>query len=43
MENGEEMGKYFSETIAYDGLGYILATRFAAVDRNQENERIRLI
>ena len=41
MENGEEMGKYFSETIVYDGLGYILATRFAVVDRNKENERIR--
>ena len=41
MENGEERGKYLSETIVYDGLGYILASRFAVIDSiSLEKERI---
>ena len=32
MENGEERGKYLSETIVYDGLGYMLAARFSVID-----------
>jgi len=33
MTTGGEMGKYFSETITYDGKGYTLATRYV-VDHN---------
>lgn len=41
MRNGEERGKYFSETITYDGLGYRLATRYAVLDDlTFERERI---
>ena len=32
MANGKERGKYLSETITYDGLGYRLATRYAVID-----------
>ena len=32
MMNGKERGKYLSETITYDGLGYRLATRYAVID-----------
>ena len=33
MTNGGEMGTYFPETITYDGVGYILTTRYV-VDYN---------
>jgi hypothetical protein len=37
------MGKYFSETISYDGLGYMLAARFAIIDDvSLEREKITL-
>ena len=42
MSNGDEMGKYLSETITYDGVGYILTTRFAVTDELNEKTKIRV-
>lgn len=41
MSNGDEMGKYLSETITYDGVGYILTTRFAVTDELNEKTKIK--
>ena len=41
MTSGGERGKYLSETITYDGCGYMLATRFAVIDNSSEKEKIR--
>ena len=41
MTSGGEMGKYSSETITYDGLGYMLTTRFTVLDTKDEKEKIK--
>ena len=41
MTSGGEMGKYLSETITYDGVGYVLATRFTVLDTKGEKEKIQ--
>ena len=40
MTSGGERGAYLSETITYDGCGYMLATRFAVTDNGGEKEKI---
>lgn len=40
MSNGNEMGKYLSETMTYEGVGYILATRFAVIDEIKKEGKI---
>ena len=41
MKNGGEWGKYFSETITYESLGYMLAARYVILDTKDEAEKIQ--
>ena len=40
MTNGSEFGKYLSETMTYEGIGYMLTTRFVIIDEYKEEEII---